>query len=256
VALEQGQLRVHYQPIVSVENGAVAGVEALVRWQHPQHGLVLPAHFIPVAEDSGLIVPIGSWVLEEATRQAGRWEEQLQRQEPLQMSVNLSARQLLHADLLGSVSEILGRSGVGRDQLSLCLEVTESVVMEDPVASTRVLQGLRDLGIRIGIDDFGTGYSSLSYLKHFPFDIIKIDRAFVSGVSTGSQDRSILAAILELARALGLSAVAEGVETPEELAELKALGCELAQGFLFARPQPAEKLLPILRGGAPQPVLR
>ena len=250
-ALAEERLRVHYQPLVTVADGRVVGAEALVRWEDPERGLVLPDHFIPVAEDSGLIVPIGAWVLGQACRQAQRWQADLGADTAFEMSVNLSARQLFHADLVETVRWTMADAGVDAGGVSMCLEVTESVVMEQPEASATVLRALKDLGVRVGMDDFGTGYSSLAYLRHFPFDILKIDRAFVAGITSGDEDRAIVRTIVDLARALGLTVVAEGVETPEQLAVLRELGCELAQGFLFARPQPAELLTPMVRAGRP-----
>jgi diguanylate cyclase (GGDEF)-like protein/PAS domain S-box-containing protein len=246
-ALAEGHLRVHYQPLVTVAGGRILGAEALVRWQDPERGLVMPDHFIPVAEDSGLIVPIGAWVLSEACRQARRWREDLGPDAPFEVSVNLSARQLFHADLVDTVAWTLADAGVDAGDVSVCLEVTESVVMEQPETSATVLRALKDLGVRVGMDDFGTGYSSLAYLRQFPFDLLKIDRAFVAGVTCGEEDRAIVRTIVELARALGLTVVAEGVETPEQLAVLRELGCELAQGYLFARPMPADALTAMLR---------
>jgi len=246
-ALAEDQLRVHYQPLVTVADGAVVGAEALVRWEDPERGLVLPDHFIPVAEDSGLIVPIGAWVLGEACRQARQWRAELGPEAPFELSVNLSARQLFHAELVQTVAGTMADAGIDAGDVSVCLEVTESVVMEQPEASATVLRALKDLGVRVGMDDFGTGYSSLAYLRQFPFDLLKIDRAFVAGITSGQEDRAIVRTIIELARALGLNVVAEGVETPEQLAVLRELGCELAQGYLFARPAPAEALTGILR---------
>ncbi len=248
-ALAEDRLRVHYQPLVTVAGGRVVGAEALVRWEDPERGLVLPDHFIPVAEDSGLIVPIGAWVLGQACRQAQQWQADLGPEIPFEMSVNLSARQLFHADLVDTVAWTLVDAGIDASGVSVCLEVTESVVMEQPEASATILRELKELGIRVGMDDFGTGYSSLAYLRHFPFDILKIDRAFVAGITSGDEDRAIVRTIVELARALGLTVVAEGVETPEQLAVLRELGCELAQGYLFARPQPAEALTAMVRAG-------
>jgi predicted signal transduction protein with EAL and GGDEF domain len=247
-ALSQGHLRVHYQPLVTVAGGRIVGAEALVRWDDPERGLVLPDHFIPVAEDSGLIVPIGAWVLAEACRQGRAWRDQVGPGEPFELSVNLSARQLFHADLVDTVAWSLADADVEAGDVSVCLEVTESVVMEQPEASARVLRALKDLGVRVGLDDFGTGYSSLAYLRQFPFDILKIDRAFVAGVTTGDEDRAIVRTIVELARALGLTVVAEGVETPEQLGVLRELGCELAQGYLFARPLPAGEFTTVFQG--------
>jgi diguanylate cyclase (GGDEF)-like protein/PAS domain S-box-containing protein len=248
-ALADGRLRVHYQPLVTVSGGEIVGAEALVRWEDPERGLMLPDHFIPVAEDSGLIVPIGAWVLAEACRQARAWRDDLGPDAPFELSVNLSARQLFHAELVDTVAWALADAGVDAGDVSVCLEVTESVVMEQPETSATVLRALKELGVRVGLDDFGTGYSSLAYLRQFPFDLLKIDRAFVAGVTSGQEDRAIVRTIVELARALGLTVVAEGVETPEQLAVLRELGCQLAQGYLFARPAPAEALTAMLRPG-------
>jgi EAL domain-containing protein (putative c-di-GMP-specific phosphodiesterase class I) len=186
-------------------------------------------------------------VLGEACRQARQWRAELGPEAPFELSVNLSARQLFHAELVQTVAGAMADAGVEAGDVSVCLEVTESVVMEQPEASATVLRALKDLGVRVGMDDFGTGYSSLAYLRQFPFDLLKIDRAFVAGITSGEEDRAIVRTIIELARALGLTVVAEGVETPEQLGVLRELGCELAQGYLFARPAPAEALTGILR---------
>jgi len=211
----------------------VEGMEALVRWQHPRRGLVSPAAFIPLAEETGLIRPLGQWVLEEACRQTKRWHEQM-RGLTLVTSVNLSARQFQQPTLVEDVAAALRQSGV--DPGCIQLEITESVAMEDAEAAVTTLQQLKALGIQLAIDDFGTGYSSLAYLKRFPVDELKIDRAFVSGLGRDSEDASIVNAVASLGHALNLSIVAEGIETIEEARQVHALGCEVGQGYYFAKP--------------------
>jgi diguanylate cyclase (GGDEF)-like protein/PAS domain S-box-containing protein len=253
-ALRNDELRVFYQPIVAVSDARVVGVEALVRWQHPQRGLVLPAEFIEIAEDSGLIVPIGARVLQQACRQAVEWNEQCGIRQPLEIAVNLSARQLAEPDLLEVVGDMVASSGIEPCLIHLCLEITESVLMDDAVVALRTLERLKELGVRLAIDDFGTGYSSLSYLSRFPIDVLKIDRTFIAGLGVHHHDDAIVASILELAHALGLKVVAEGVETQGQLDLLRSLGCDMAQGFLFARPQPAEVMTEQLRTGGLLPM--
>jgi EAL domain-containing protein (putative c-di-GMP-specific phosphodiesterase class I) len=220
-ALERGELRLHYQPILALDDGRVAEVEALVRWQHPERGLVPPASFIPVAEETGLIIGLGRWVLEEACRQAAAWRAALGDSAPV-MSINLSARQFQHPELLADIERA---------------EITESVIMQDAEATVETLRALKALGIGLAIDDFGTGYSSLAYLKRFPIDTIKIDQSFVDGLGEDAQDTAIVESIVALARALGLSVTAEGVETDAQRRRLRALGCERGQG-LPVRPTP------------------
>jgi diguanylate cyclase (GGDEF)-like protein/PAS domain S-box-containing protein len=243
-AIDGDELRLLYQPIVKLATGGIVGAEALVRWEHPERGLLAPDSFIPVAEDTGLIVPIGEWVLKEACRQALPWQHQATTGVPLRMSVNLSARQLAHGDLARTVGETL--QAVGLDPSVLILEVTESAVMEDTEMAIGVLRQLKALGVGLAIDDFGTGYSSLAYLQRFPVDILKIDRSFVGALHT-PEGRAIVEASLTLAHALGLSGVAEGVETLEQVACLRTLSCDTAQGYHFARPMPAKDLLRLPR---------
>jgi diguanylate cyclase (GGDEF)-like protein len=244
-ALDRDELRLHYQPIVSLDAGQVVGFEALVRWQHPKRGLVPPLAFIPLAEETGLIVPLGRWVLEEACTQAERWNrDRPDAAPPLFVSVNLSARQFTKGDLVEDVGMTLSRTGLEADALEL--EITESVLMDQSEAGIRALRDLRGLGVRLVLDDFGTGYSSLSYLKHLPLDTIKIDRTFVAGIEDAA-DRSIVDAVIALAHGLGIGVVAEGIETQSQADRLRDLGCDYGQGYLFSRPVPAARTANVLR---------
>ena len=244
-ALERGELRLHYQPIVSLGTGQVVGFEALARWQHPTRGLVPPLAFIPLAEETGLILPLGRWVLESACTQAERWNRGRSADlAPLFVSVNLSARQFTKGDLVEDVGSTLARTGLEADALEL--EITESVLMDQSEAGIRALSDLRGLGVRLVLDDFGTGYSSLSYLKHLPLDTIKIDRSFVAGIE-GAADRSIVDAVIALAHGLGIGVVAEGIETQSQSDRLRDLGCDYGQGYLFSRPVPAARTAALLR---------
>jgi diguanylate cyclase (GGDEF)-like protein len=242
-AVESDQLRVVYQPIVHLGQATPAGVEALVRWQHPRRGLLTPAEFIQVAEDTGLVVPLGAWVLRQACKDL---TEIIDRgslgggPSELVMSVNLSARQLSSPGLVPMVQETLEEFGLA--PWRLCFEITESVLMEDVDSAIAVLSELRGLGLRLAIDDFGTGYSSLGYLRRFPVDIVKLDRAFVGGLGSDSAADAITAAVINLGHALGLSVIAEGVETEEQLTVLRALRCDRAQGYLWSAPQAPEAL--------------
>jgi EAL domain-containing protein (putative c-di-GMP-specific phosphodiesterase class I) len=242
-ALEHEEFTVHYQPVVDLSTGAMVSAEALLRWQHPDRGLVSPAEFIPLAEETGLIVPIGAWVLEQACRELVEWQrvqKSLTGAANLSVAVNLSVRQVLAPDIAGVIEGVLTRTGL-RPQ-DLCLELTESVFMEDVDYFGRTLAGLKALGVDLAIDDFGTGYSSLSYLKRFPFDAVKVDRAFVDGLGTDPSDTALVAAIVAMAGALDLHVTAEGVETHEQLSELKKLHVPRAQGFYLARPMPADAI--------------
>jgi diguanylate cyclase (GGDEF)-like protein/PAS domain S-box-containing protein len=233
-AIDRGELRLLYQPLVELATGRIVGAEALLRWEHTERGLILPPAFIPIAEQTELIVPIGAWVLEQACEQAARWCRETGRE--LSVAVNVSPRQLATTDFAGIVGAALANSGL-RPSL-LCLEITESAVMADPAAATIVLERLKAIGVQLAIDDFGIGYSSLSQLKALlPVDTIKIDKSFVDGVTAEGDDRAIVDAVLRLAAGLGLAAVAEGVESSEQVDVLLALGCTLSQGFHFARPQ-------------------
>ena len=233
-ALDRHELRVFYQPLVDLRTGAIDGVEALLRWEHPERGLLGPGDFIKVAEETGLIVPIGSWVLDQACRQVQRWHAASDRTQPLRVSVNISGRQLGHPRLVDDVAAVIAETGI--DPGALELEITESVLMDDVDMSEETLGHLNELGIKLAVDDFGTGYSSLSYLRRFPVQLLKVDRSFVDGLGTEPGDSAIVTAIITLAHTLGLSAVAEGVESELQLAELRRLGCDRAQGFHIARP--------------------
>jgi len=239
-AIELGELRLHYQPVVRLEDGGIASVEALVRWAHPERGLLEPAGFIPVAEETGLIGPLGRWVLEEACRQLARWRADKPIRPDLTIAVNLSPRQLVLPDFEETVRRALSQAGVPGSRL--CLEITESVLMETTPSTIDLLHRLRELGVRLAIDDFGTGYSSLGYLKRVQVDALKVDRSFVQGLGADPEDSAIVGAVISLADALGLSAVAEGVETPGQAELLRRLGCPLAQGYFFAPPQRPEAL--------------
>lgn len=231
-AIGREEIKVLYQPIVRLEDRTIAGFEALARWDHPQHGRIPPAEFIPLAERNGLIIPLGLFVLERAAKQLSDWQEQLGRDVPLFISVNISSRQLLRHDLINDVKSVLSRSAVTRG--SLKLELTESLVMENPEYAAQVLTRIRELGAGLSLDDFGTGYSALSYLQRFPFETLKIDQSFVRGPSA-KQKRVILRAIIGLAHELGMDVVAEGAETEDDALDLYDLGCEFAQGFLFGQ---------------------
>jgi diguanylate cyclase (GGDEF)-like protein/PAS domain S-box-containing protein len=236
-ALEQGHLLLHYQPITSLPDGVAIGCEALVRWDHPERGMMPPAHFIPVAEESGLIVDLGAWVLEEACRQAEAWRL---RGRHLHVSVNVSPVQLLRDDVAALVTRTLQVTGLP-PQL-LYIEVTESSLIDDAGRIAPALQLLRDLGVKIAIDDFGGGSSSLSYLSVLPVDVIKIDRLFIDGLPESNDDRAIVSAVLSLAQELDLAVIAEGVENDRQHWELRELGCRLGQGFLYSKPKPAPEL--------------
>jgi diguanylate cyclase (GGDEF)-like protein len=243
-AIVREEFRVFFQPEVSVETGDIVGLEALVRWEHPERGLLGPADFIALAEETGLIVPIGTWVLRESCRLARDWQVRRVAATPLVVRVNVSARQLADEGLPAIVADVLEETGM--DPALLCLEVTESVLIEDPESSTHTLAALKQLGLTIAVDDFGTGYSSLEHLRRFPIDCVKIDRSFVRGLPESTDDVAIVNAVIELGHALSLSVTAEGVETTDQLGNLKSAGCDTAQGFLFSRPEHpdvVEKLL-------------
>ena len=233
-SIADGDLRLHYQPIVNLVDGRVLGHEALVRWQHPTRGLLGPEQFIAIAEETGLIVPLGTWVLEEACKQARQFQTRDPMWSGLTMSVNLSGGQLGQRDLVDVIGAAHLDAGLRPEHLQL--EMTESVLMDDAANTITILQDLKDLGVLLGVDDFGTGYSSLAYLKRFPVDVLKIDRSFVSGLSEDLDDSAIVAAVVSLADTIGLRTIAEGVETGVQRDILIGLSCTRAQGYLFARP--------------------
>jgi EAL domain-containing protein (putative c-di-GMP-specific phosphodiesterase class I) len=239
-AIDEEQLVLHYQPVVTLPGGRVTGVEALVRWQHPRRGMVQPADFIPLAEQSGPILAIDEWVLWEACRRARPWGD-------LTVHVNVSARQVLHGDLTSLVSGVLVDTGLEPERLTI--EITEGTLMEDTESTLDALRRLRHLGVRLAIDDFGIGFSSLSYLRRLPVDVVKIDREFVSGIAAGADEWSLARGIVRLLHSLGRETVAEGIERPEQVAHLVALGCQLGQGFYFARPVPPEAIDAVLETG-------
>ena len=252
MAAAAGQLAVHYQPTVRLTDGRTTGFEALVRWHHPERGLVPPVEFIPLAEETGAITGIGRWVLGEALRQGAAWTAA--NGTPLRMAVNLSPRQFQDGDVVADVLAALEATGFPAEQLTL--EVTEGVLVRDVDAVVAQLETLRGLGIRIAIDDFGTGFSGLSYLRHLPADIIKIDRSFVSDLPTGRSATTLITSIVALARTLGLDVVAEGVETEDQRQALRELDCAQAQGYLFARPEPADRCTNALSAAAAGLTLR
>jgi diguanylate cyclase (GGDEF)-like protein/PAS domain S-box-containing protein len=233
-AIERQQFQIHYQPIVSLKSGILTGFEALVRWQHPDCGLISPVEFIPLAEETGLIIPIGAWVLREACRQMRIWQELFPTHSPLTMSVNLSAKQFSQPDLIGQIVKILQETQL--DARSLKLEITESVILENAELTAQMLEKLQALGIRLSIDDFGTGYSSLSYLHRLPINTLKIDRCFIENVDVDLEKLELVRTILTLAWNLGMDVIAEGVETTGQLAQLRGLECESGQGYFFSRP--------------------
>lgn len=251
-ALRRGELCLHYQPKVDLNTQRIKGVEALVRWQHPVHGLVLPNDFIPLAEETNMILSIGQWVLREACLQACRWKEQLSGYEPLQMSVNLSVRQLQQPRLAEEVAGILKETGLPPHLLKL--EITESGVMSDAEHTIATLRDLKALGVELAIDDFGTGYSSLSYLRRFPVSTLKIDRSFIRNLGSDREDTEIVRAIINLAQTLGLQVTAEGIETPAQAEELKIMACDWGQGFFFSKPVTADTLSALLDQENPAPM--
>jgi diguanylate cyclase (GGDEF)-like protein/PAS domain S-box-containing protein len=243
----EGQLDVHYQPIVSLMTGAVSGAEALVRWAHPDRGLLLPELFVEPAEETGAIIPIGAWVLTQACKQAKEWSDRAGEGMHLSMHVNLSSRQLQHPGVVDQVASALEEAGLPPERL--IVEITESAVLSDWRAAGVQVGRLRELGVLVALDDFGTGYSSLSYLQRFPVDVLKIDRSFVRAISRDREGFRLTRAIIHLADTLQLVSIAEGIELPEELVELRAVGCPLGQGFYLSRPQPASQLDELFRKG-------
>ncbi len=250
-AIDQGEFVLHYQPIIDVMSGRPAGAEALVRWQHPEHGMIPPDQFIPIAEDTGLIIPLGAWVLETAVAQAAEWNKQRLTRRALGISVNLSSLQLSDPDLENCVHAALSRYGF--DPARLTLEVTESALMTDGDETLEILARLRDVGIRIAIDDFGTGYSSLAYMKRLPAKALKVDKAFIDGLGTKREDTALVTGIIGLASALDFEIVAEGVESALQLKELRRLGCEYSQGYYHSRPLPAAEFEAWINTSDPRP---
>ncbi len=243
-AVERKELTLEYQPIVSLQSGRIAGFEALLRWQHPSRGVVSPLEFISVAEETGLIVPIGQWVLDQGCRQIRDWQKIYQPDQRLYVSINLSAKQFMQPDLIEQVSLALDRAGLNPD--SLKVEITESMVMQNVESATKMLGQLRALGVEISIDDFGTGYSSLSYLHRFPISTLKVDRSFVSSMTDNPENLEIVRTIVGLARNLKMEVVAEGVETLDQVAKLRTLGCQYGQGYYFSKALTAESAVRLL----------
>jgi len=243
-ALERGEYRLHFQPQLAMSTQRIIGVEALLRWQHPEFGLVSPVEFIPLLEETGLILPVGDWVLFEACRQAKAW---MDAGNPVRVAVNLSVRQFLQPDLAGKVAEVLSDTGLPAELLEL--ELTESIFMENAEHNVDTLKRIKALGVSIAIDDFGTGASSLTYLKHFPIDTLKICQSFVLNVPNSNDDAAIASAVIGLAQNMSLVSVAEGVETPEQLAFLRERRCDQIQGFLFSKPVPAAEVTRMLAQG-------
>lgn len=244
-ALEAQEFVLHYQPKINLESGAIVGVEALIRWQHPERGLLWPAEFVPIAEDCGLILPIGRWVLREACRQGQAWR--LDGLPPITVAVNTSALEFRAKDFLNNLRTTLAETGLAPRYLEL--ELTESVLMRDAEVADSVLHAVSNMGVKLAIDDFGTGYSSLSYLRRFPIDALKIDQSFVQQMSANPDDATIVSAVISIGKSLKQRVVAEGVETPEQCGFLRAQQCEEGQGYFFSRPVPAKSLATLLQAG-------
>ena len=243
-AIDDGQLRCHYQPIVSLQTGRITGVEALVRWEHPTRGLLFPDAFIPLAEDTGLIVPLGRWVMREACQQLRAWQLRLPASSTMSMSINLSVRQLMHEQIIRDVREAVGDAGL--DPSTVTMEITETTLMHDTEMTRERLAQLREIGVSLAVDDFGTGYSSLQYVQRFPIDIIKIDRSFVTGLGTNPGDGAVVQSMIELSQRLGVHTVAEGIDRPEQVTLLQSLGADLGQGYLFSKPVEADRISALL----------
>jgi c-di-GMP phosphodiesterase Gmr len=234
LALENRELELHYQPLMDLATGELSGFEALARWNHPEKGYISPVDFIPVAEESGLIVPLGRWALEEAANSVAAWDKAAGRELPVKVSVNLSAVQLARDDIVAVVERVLQSAGIGGHRMTL--ELTESAFVSEPEAAKRILDALKALNTNLAMDDFGTGYSNLAYLQQLPIDVLKIDRSFVSGIMDDKDKRAIVRTVLSLAETLGMQTTAEGVETIEVSSALKELGCSFGQGYYYARP--------------------
>jgi len=253
-AADRQEFLLYYQPVVSLQSGRITGFEALLRWQHPERGLISPGESLPVAEEIGLLIPVGQWVLQNASRQLRAWQVEFPVVPLLSMSVNLSCKQFLQSgELLTIVEETLNATGL--DPRSLALEVTETVMMENAEVALATLAQLKDRQLRISIDDFGTGYSSLSYLQRLPIDNLKIDQSFVAQMKPAGESLEIVRSIITLAHSLGKQVIAEGVETGEQLALLRSLGCEYGQGYFFSKPLPADDLARFIAALRPQGAL-
>jgi c-di-GMP phosphodiesterase Gmr len=233
-AIASGALDLHYQPLIDLETGELSGFEALARWDHPDHGWISPLDFIPVAEESGLIVPLGRWALDRAAQTVAQWDQRAGRELPFRISVNLSVVQLQRDDVAVAVEEAIRGANISGNRLTL--ELTESAFVDDPDGARTILESLKALDTNLAMDDFGTGYSNLAYLQKLPIDVLKIDRSFVTDMSANRDNHAIVSTILSLASALGMKTTAEGVETAEISTALKRLGCTNAQGYFFARP--------------------
>ena len=246
-AIEQKEFLLHYQPITALDSGKITGFEALLRWQHPELGLILPDEFIPLAEETGLIIPIGDWVLFEACQQLRKWQRQYPQEPPLTISINLSIKQLFKPDLLDSIRQVLAETNLEASCLNL--EITESTLINDIDNVAVFLSQLRELGAHVHLDDFGTGYSSLNYLRNFPLDVIKIDRAFTAGLTKKEGKGALVKTIFLMARELGMQVIAEGIETNEQLVRLLEMGCCLGQGFHLYKPQDHLEIERLFAGG-------
>ncbi|MCY0854137.1 EAL domain-containing protein [Cupriavidus sp. D39] len=249
-ALQNNEFVLHYQPVVTLDNEEIVGVEALVRWRKSETELVYPADFIQVAEDTGLILFLGMWVLREACKTMAHWHKEYPRTPALTVSINVSARQFAQHDFVQHVGRVLSDTGINPGTVRL--EITESITMVDSERTVAVLTQLRELGVRISIDDFGTGYSSLSYLHRFPLDILKIDRSFVAQLDRGHEGLQVVQTIMSLARNLGIEVVAEGTETQKHVTHLKSLGCDFGQGYFFSKPLESVALAALLEARSPQ----
>ena len=247
-ALAAGEFRLYYQPIVSLWTKRLVGVEALLRWDDPEHGMIGPEEFLPAMEDTGLIVPIGSWILQEVCAQSRRWQDEFPDRPPLNIKTNVSARQLAQANFVEHLKESLETSGADPDRI--CLEITEGALMYDVASAWSTLRAAKALGISLALDDFGTGYSSLSYLRQFSLDLLKIDKSFVDGLLQSREDATIVEHVIGMAKALGIVTVAEGVETEEQVEVLRAMSCDLAQGYYFSHPQPPDVIAHLMERNA------
>jgi EAL domain-containing protein (putative c-di-GMP-specific phosphodiesterase class I) len=245
-AMERQEFMLQYQPIMNLETGEIIGLEALIRWLHPDLGFVPPAEFIPIAEECGLIVPIGRWVLAEACHQAQAWQDI--GLPPLRIGINISAVELRAKDFVAGISLILEETGFAARYLEL--ELTETFLMQDSTSTSAVLHALKNLGLKLALDDFGTGYSSLSYLKRFPIDTLKIDRSFVRSIATNTDDASIVCAVISMGNSLHMRVVAEGVESREQLAFLQDRGCPLGQGYYFSQPLTGRECMQLMQRGS------